>query len=114
MSLDPNRWTIKTQEAVQAAISSAKSQSHPEVTADHLLAALLGQPEGVVLPIINQLGIKPLTLRNQLDEALAKLPRAYGGESRMGRDFSRVMEAARLTPRSWCVSILRMSMACSG
>ncbi|MEZ5234151.1 MAG: ATP-dependent chaperone ClpB [Acidimicrobiales bacterium] len=94
MSLDPNRWTIKTQEAVQAAISSARSQSHPEVTADHLLAALLSQPEGVVLPIINQLGIKPLSLRNQLDEALAKLPRAYGGESRMGRDFTRIMEQA--------------------
>ncbi len=94
MSLDPNRWTIKTQEAVQAAISAAKSQSHPEVTADHLLAALLGQADGVVLPIIDQLGIKPLTLRNQLDEALAKLPRAYGGESRMGRDFTRAMEQA--------------------
>ena len=94
MSLDPNRWTIKTQEAVQAAISSARSQSHPEVTAEHLLAALLGQPEGVVLPIVNQLGLKPLALRNQLDEALAKLPRAYGGESRMGRDFTRIMEQA--------------------
>ena len=94
MSLDPNHWTIKTQEAVQAAISSAKSQSHPEVTADHLLAALLGQSESVVLPLINQLGIKPLALRNQLEEALAKLPRAYGGESRMGRDFTRVMDAA--------------------
>ena len=94
MSLDPNRWTIKTQEAVQAAISSAKSQSHPEVTADHLLASLLGQSDSVVLPLINQLGIKPLALRNQLEEALAKLPRAYGGESRMGRDFTRVMDAA--------------------
>ena len=94
MSLDANRWTIKTQEAVQAAISAARSQSHPEVTADHLLAALLGQADGVVLPIIDQLGIKPLTLRNQLDEALGRLPRAYGGESRMGRDFTRTMEQA--------------------
>jgi ATP-dependent Clp protease ATP-binding subunit ClpB len=94
VSLDPNRWTIKTQEAVQAAISAARSQSHPEVTADHLLAALLSQPDGVVLPIVNQLGITPLHLRNQVDEALAKLPRAYGGESRMGRDFTRVMEQA--------------------
>ena len=50
MSLDANRWTIKTQEAVQAAISAARSQSHPEVTADHLLAALLGQADEVLLP----------------------------------------------------------------
>ncbi len=94
MSLDPNRWTIKTQEAVQAAINAARSASHPEVTADHLLAALLGQQEGVVLPILTQLGVTPLSLRNKVEEALARLPRAYGGESRMGRDFTRVMEQA--------------------
>jgi ATP-dependent Clp protease ATP-binding subunit ClpB len=94
MSLDPNRWTIKTQEAVQAAISSAKSRSNPEVTADHLLGALLGQPEGVVLPIINQLGLQPLELRNRVSEALDKLPRSYGSDSNIGRDFTRVMEAA--------------------
>jgi ATP-dependent Clp protease ATP-binding subunit ClpB len=94
MSMDPNRWTIRTQEAVQAAISSARSQSHPEVTADHLLAALLSQAEGVVLPILNQLDLKPMALRNTVEEALSKLPRAYGGESRMGRDFTRVMEQA--------------------
>ena len=94
MSLDPNRWTIKTQEAVQAAVSAARSQSHPEVTADHLLAAMLGQADGVVLPILDQLGVKPLTLRNQVEEALSKLARAYGGESRMGRDFTRTIEQA--------------------
>ena len=50
MALDPNRWTLKTQEAFTAAVEAAKQASNPEVTPDHLLAALLGQGEGVVLP----------------------------------------------------------------
>ena len=41
MTLDPNRWTLKTQDAVNVAIAEARSRSNPEVTPDHLLAALL-------------------------------------------------------------------------
>src|SRR5438270_7442868 len=56
MAFDPNRWTLRTQEAVQAAVETARSQSHPEVTPDHLVAALLGQEEGVVLPVLGKVG----------------------------------------------------------
>ena len=45
MAFDPNRWTIKTQEAFQAASELCRAGSHPEVTPDHLLMALLGQEE---------------------------------------------------------------------
>ena len=48
MALDPNRWTLKTTEAVNAAIDSARTNANPELTPDHLLAALVRQPEGVV------------------------------------------------------------------
>ena len=57
MAFDPNHWTIKTQEAVQAALESARQASHPEVTPDHLLTALVGQSEGVVLPVLQHLGV---------------------------------------------------------
>ncbi|HUW03572.1 MAG TPA: Clp protease N-terminal domain-containing protein, partial [Acidimicrobiales bacterium] len=83
MSLDPNKWTLKTQEAFNAALTLAKDRSNPEVTPDHLLAALLRQPEGIVLPILQKVGAEPLQLRNRVDEAIAKLPSAYGGEARM-------------------------------
>ena len=94
MALDPNRWTLKTQEAVNAAIESARSASNPEVTPDHLLLALLGQPEGVVLPILQKVGVAPASLRNRADDAVGKLPKAYGGESRMGRALRDVLDAA--------------------
>ena len=94
MSLDPNTWTLKTQEAVNAALQSGREHSNPEVTPDHLLAALLRQDDGVVLPVIRKLGLTPLTLRNEADEAVAELPTAYGTETRPGREFLAVFDAA--------------------
>jgi len=51
--MHPDRMTLKTQEAINAAISRGTADNNPEITSDHLLAALLGQPEGVVLPILH-------------------------------------------------------------
>jgi ATP-dependent Clp protease ATP-binding subunit ClpB len=94
MAFDPNRWTIKTQEAFQAAVGLARERNNAEVTPDHLLAALLGQSEGVVLPILQRVGVAPLSVRNQVEEALSRLPRAYGGEAQIGRALRETMEAA--------------------
>ena len=94
MALDPNRWTLKTQEAFNNALQLARSNSNPEVTPDHLLLALLGQEEGVVLPILQKVGKAPLTLRNDADEAVGRLPKAYGGESRLGRELQELLEQA--------------------
>ena len=52
MAFDPNRWTHKTQQAFQAATSDATARNNPEVTPDHLLAALVAQEDGVVLGVL--------------------------------------------------------------
>ncbi|MEO8696887.1 MAG: AAA family ATPase [Acidimicrobiales bacterium] len=91
--MNPERWTMKTQEAFTAATELAKARNNPEVTVDHLLAALLGQPEGVVLPILQRVGVNPLSLRNQVDEAIGRLPRAYGSEVRVAREVRDLLEA---------------------
>jgi ATP-dependent Clp protease ATP-binding subunit ClpB len=51
MALDPNKLTRKTQEAIGASQGLARERNHSQVTPEHLLAALVGQPEGVVLPV---------------------------------------------------------------
>jgi ATP-dependent Clp protease ATP-binding subunit ClpB len=94
MALDPNRWTLKTQEAVNLAIADARSASNPEVTPDHLLLALLGQEEGVVLPILQKVGVSPVQMRNTATEAVAKLPKAYGTESRVSRELTALLDRA--------------------
>ncbi len=94
MALDPNRWTLKTQDAVNVAIADARTLSNPEVTPDHLLMALLGQEEGIVLPLLQKVGIAPGQLRARTQEAIDALPKAYGGESRVGRDFTALFDRA--------------------
>ncbi|MDP9019639.1 MAG: ATP-dependent chaperone ClpB [Actinomycetota bacterium] len=92
---DPNRWTIRTQEAFQAAATLARDSDHPEVTPEHLLSALLSQPEGVVLPVLERAGLAPLSVRNRVADALSKLPKAYGGaEPQLSRALRQALEAA--------------------
>src|SRR5947207_14658831 len=94
MALDPNRWTLKTQEAFNAAVERARSASNPEVTPEHLVAAMLGQEVTAVLPVLQKVGVAPLALRNKMAEALARLPKAYGGEAQMSRALRDAMERA--------------------
>ncbi|MGI9121188.1 MAG: ATP-dependent Clp protease ATP-binding subunit [Acidimicrobiales bacterium] len=96
VAFDPTHWTLKTQEAFQVATQAARAANHPEVTPEHLLVALVGQEDGVVLPILEKVGVAPLPLRNRLQESLSRLPRAYGAESQVGRALRDVMEAADL------------------
>ena len=98
MAIDPKKWTAKTQEAVAASLDTARGRNNPEVTPDHLFAALLSQ-EGTIIPsVLQQLGLAPLMLRNKADEAIAKLPQAYGGqEPRMNRELNNVFENADKT-----------------
>ncbi len=57
MALDPKKWTTKTQEAMAAAIDQAKSNSNPELTPDHVLAALAGQQDTIVAAVLGKLGV---------------------------------------------------------
>ncbi len=95
MPLQPDRWTQKTQEAFAAANQSANANSNPEITPDHLLAALLRQEDTAVFPTIERLEMSPLSLRNQADDAVAKLPKAYGGaDAKLSRELQTIMENA--------------------
>jgi len=94
MALDPKRWTMKTQEAVQAAVDAARHASNPEVTPDHLLAAMLGQEGTAVLPVLGRVGMTPVSLRNQVDERLGRLPRSYGGEAQLSRALHATFDRA--------------------
>jgi len=95
VAFDPKKWTAKTNEAFSAAIDSAKSLNNPELTPDHVMAAVLRQEGTIVSPLLQRLGLAALMLRNRADEAVSKLPRAYGGgEPRLSRELNNVIEMA--------------------
>ena len=52
MTLDPQRWTLKTREAFQAATTQAQAAGNPFVTPAHILLALLNQSDGVARPLL--------------------------------------------------------------
>ena len=94
-AFDPNRWTVKTREAFQAAAEQATAGGNPEVTPEHLLVALVSQPEGVVLPVLERAGVPALEVRQRATDAVAKLPRAYdGSEPQVSRPLRDAVQAA--------------------
>ena len=95
MAIDPKKWTQKTQEAVAAAMEDARGRSNPELTPDHVMGALLRQDGTIVAAVLQTVGVAPLVLRNKADDAVGKLPNAYGGEEpRMNRELNNVFANA--------------------
>ena len=66
----PEKFTIKGQEALQSAQEIAQKLNHQEVECEHLLLALIQQPEGLVRPLLEKLGANPGTITHSLDESL--------------------------------------------
>jgi len=75
-----DKLTVKAQEAMQEAQSIARKRDHQEIQPEHVLAALLGQQDGLVLPILQRIGADPNLINLRLEEELKKTPQVHGGE----------------------------------
>ncbi len=90
-----DKLTIKSQEAVSEAQSLATSRGHSQITPAHLLRALLGQPEGSTVPILQKIGVPLDGLLGRVEEALSRLPKVSGGaQPSLSPAASRALEAA--------------------
>ncbi len=76
--MDMNKLTHASQNALIAARQMATTRNHQYVTPLHLLAALLGQTDGMVYPLLARLDVVPAQLRNRITEQLDQLPNVYG------------------------------------
>src|SRR5438309_1393875 len=76
--MQPDRFTIKSQEAIQAAQRLADERRNPQTTPEHLLAVLLEQEGGIVAPVLRKLGVNPAAVRQSLGPALDALPKLSG------------------------------------
>ncbi|HWH96555.1 MAG TPA: AAA family ATPase, partial [Baekduia sp.] len=72
--MNADRFTIKSQEAIQAAIALAAQRKHAQATPEHLLAILLGQDDSVVPGVLRKLGVPGPALRVEVDAAIDALP----------------------------------------
>jgi ATP-dependent Clp protease ATP-binding subunit ClpB len=73
--MQPDRFTIKSQEALQATQQLADERRNPQTTPEHLLAVLLEQDGGIVVPVLRKLGVEPSAVRQAVNQALEALPK---------------------------------------
>ncbi len=83
--MDLNRMTLKLQDALQAASAQAMRRSHQGIDAEHLLLALLDQPDGMTAPLFERAGIAATAVQNAAEQALAKLPQVQGAGAAPGQ-----------------------------
>ncbi len=122
--MDPNRLTQKSQEALHDAQTKALRFGHTEVDGEHLLLALLDQPEGIAPRLLAQAGADPDRLRTALEAELARRPRVTGpgvnpGEVRVTQRLARLLdtaeqEAGRLKDEYVSVEHLLMALLAEG
>jgi len=95
MQLD--KFTVKSQEAIQTAHNTAEQFGNQEMQPEHLLKAILEQPEGVVVPVLQKMGIEPAAVLSETNQLIDKLPKVSGGgagQTYMSQDFKKVMDQA--------------------
>jgi len=95
MALDPQRWTVKTREAFQAATTQAGAAGNPYVTPSHLLLALLNQADGIARPLLLAASLDPVSIASALAEKVAAEPRTVGGsQAGLSNEARQGLEAA--------------------
>jgi ATP-dependent Clp protease ATP-binding subunit ClpB len=89
------KMTVKAQAAVQSAQEVAARHENQQVEPVHLLAALAGQADGVVPPLLARLGIRTEALTQEIEREIGRLPRVQGfGQQHLGKTLNEVLERA--------------------
>jgi ATP-dependent Clp protease ATP-binding subunit ClpB len=89
------RFTLRGQEAIQSAIEAAERNQHQQVEPEHLLVVMLEQAEGVVRLILGKLGANVQVVLNDLEAAVARLPKVQSAQMYFSSRTTQVFQAAQ-------------------
>lgn len=73
-----DKFTHKSQEAIQAAQQLAQSSNHQEIGVAHLIKTILLQPDGIVVPVLQKLGVEPSLVLSDINQLLEDIPQVSG------------------------------------
>ncbi|HTY37934.1 MAG TPA: ATP-dependent chaperone ClpB [Bacteroidota bacterium] len=93
-----NKFTLKSQEAVQNAQEIASSYSNQAIEPEHLLAALIQDSDGVVVPLLQKIGANLNYLKIKINESIEKLPKVEGagaGNQHFSQAIGQVFDSAQ-------------------
>src|SRR5947208_2095339 len=85
--MDINRMTQKSQEALQSAQTKALRYGHQEADGEHLLLALLEQPEGLIPRLLGRMEVPTETLKAEVERELARRPQVSGPGVEAGKIY---------------------------
>jgi ATP-dependent Clp protease ATP-binding subunit ClpB len=101
--MQPDKFTMKTQAALQSAQDLARERSQQEMDGEHLLLALLQQEESLIPPLLQRVGVNPKALQEDLDRELERRVKVTGTSSSevfLGNHLKRALDAADKAARS--------------
>src|SRR3954470_13917136 len=89
--MDPTKLTQKTQEALHDAQTKALRYGHTEIDVEHMLLALLEQPEGLVPRLLTRAEVDTPAVRTAVEQALERRPRVSGAGQGQQVSISRAL-----------------------
>jgi ATP-dependent Clp protease ATP-binding subunit ClpB len=92
--INADRLTVKSAEALNAAVDAARRAGNPLVYDTHLLLALLDQDEGIVTPLLQKLGVSIETLRERVQRESARYPKQTDAQPTLSRELNTVLDRA--------------------
>ncbi|MBI2428484.1 MAG: type VI secretion system ATPase TssH, partial [Ignavibacteriales bacterium] len=90
-----NKFTIKSQEAVQNAQEIASSYGNQSIEPEHLLAALVQDGQGIVTPILQKLGANVNYIKIKINDVVEKIPKVSGSQQYASPVLQKVFEQAQ-------------------
>ncbi len=96
MAIRWDKFTIKSQEAIQQANDVASQHGNPEMLPLHLLSALLQDREGIIAPVLTKLGANPAEIETQVMDRISHLPKVSGGaaQPQLSAGMQKVLDQA--------------------
>jgi ATP-dependent Clp protease ATP-binding subunit ClpB len=92
--INPDRLTVKATDALNEAVDLARRAGNPLVYDLHLFLALLTQDEGIVVPVLQKLGVSVTQLREAVGREMARFPKQSNAQPTLSRELNQVFDKA--------------------
>ncbi len=92
--INPDRLTVKSGEALNEAVGIARRAGNPVIYDLHLLLALLGQDEGIVVPVLQKLGVSVAALKEKCEQEASRYPKQSDAQPNLSRELNQVFDRA--------------------
>ncbi|WP_456420761.1 ATP-dependent chaperone ClpB [Lutibacter sp.] len=89
-----NKFTIKSQEAIQQAQQIAQSNEHQQIENSHILKGIFEVDENVIPFILNKLGVNVELLKSLIDRTIESYPKVTGGDIMLSRNATKMLSIA--------------------